>query len=213
VKWLGYDNPKDNSWEPRADLGGDASTLIKDLVREETVIKAWRIAIAAAKKASTNTIDITFVDPAGMGLDFRSADNDQCFVYSIDDGGPAMKLSSNKLQIGALLVSVNDDSSYNPDRITMAEVKYLEAAYIMTFGQPPQGSQCKNASWLEAQILGAQHDAMEARADTGERSEQLLIDERLAEELAANDERACARSTRSAKRQADVVSAHDGEML
>jgi hypothetical protein len=133
VKWLGYDYSKDNTWEPRKNLGGDASTLIKDLVREETITKAWKIAIAAARPTSTNTIDITFVDPDGMGLDFRSTGNDQCFVFSIDDGGPAMKLSNNELQIGALLVSVNEDNSYNPDRITFF---CQERPLRLTFSQP-----------------------------------------------------------------------------
>jgi hypothetical protein len=95
----------------------------------------------------------------------------------------------------------------------IAAIQDLETTYMMTFDQPPQGPQCKDASWLEAQILGAQHGAMEARADTGKRVEQLITDERLAKTLANNDARARARSTRSAKRQANVIATNDGEIL
>ena len=39
VKWLGFDVSTENTWEPHENLGGDASTLIKDLAREETITK------------------------------------------------------------------------------------------------------------------------------------------------------------------------------
>jgi hypothetical protein len=112
--------------------------LAKDLVREETITKDWKLAIAAAKEMSTTVIDTTFVGSAGMGLDFRRTGNGKCSVFSIDDGSLAMKLSNNELKIGALLVSVNDDSSYNPDRIA---ILCRERPLKLTFCPPLESTQ------------------------------------------------------------------------
>ena len=65
-----------------------------------------------------------------LGISFRitgdRANRGKRFVYSIDDDSPAMILSENKLQIGAVLMSVNGDSSYNPDQIgTICKIRPL----------------------------------------------------------------------------------------
>ena len=71
-----------------------------------------------------NSLKWSGVPPANsatIGLKFRITGDRKVrgkrFVCSIVNEGPAMVLSEYKLQVGALLVSVNGDSSYNPDLI------------------------------------------------------------------------------------------------
>jgi hypothetical protein len=116
VKWMDYDSDE-NTWEPVKNLGNDASTLIKDLVREQIILKDWKAAIDAPNEASAIIIEITFVSVDDTGLIFRKTGNGKCFVFSIGDDSPALTLSDNKLEIGALLVNVNGVGSYNPDRM------------------------------------------------------------------------------------------------
>jgi hypothetical protein len=53
VKWVGY-STKDNSWEPRENLGSEASTLIKELIKAKSAVKDRRVAKAAAAEVGAN---------------------------------------------------------------------------------------------------------------------------------------------------------------
>jgi hypothetical protein len=50
---VGY-STKDNSWEPRENLGSEASTLIKELIKAKSAVKDRRVAKAAVAKVGAN---------------------------------------------------------------------------------------------------------------------------------------------------------------
>jgi hypothetical protein len=124
VKWMGYDSDE-NTWEPGKNLGSDASTLIKDLVKEQIILKDWKIAIAAPNEASATIIDITFVSVDATGLDFRRTGNGKCFVFSIDDDSPALTLSNHKLEIGALINKVSETFVSDLMKVLLDLIKFL----------------------------------------------------------------------------------------
>ena len=130
VKWVGR-TLADNTWEPISNLGYNASFLIQNFDAETNGQQVWKTILVTADR---RTIIINFTTSAKIGIAFRitgdQAYRGKRFVYSIDDGSPAMILSKGKLQVGAILMSVNDDSSYNTDQIgTVCKARPLKLEF------------------------------------------------------------------------------------
>jgi hypothetical protein len=133
VKWVGK-TLADNSWVTISDLGYNASFLIQNFNATRAGQQVWKTFLVTAYR---RTIVIVFEKRDTLGIRFAitgdQADRRKRFVYSINDDSPAMILSSNILQVGAVLVSVNGDSSYNSNQIgTICKIRPL----TLEFCQP-----------------------------------------------------------------------------
>jgi hypothetical protein len=118
----------------------------------------------------------------------------------------------------------NADGSGHSDKVTLqitkshltspgtseepAGVEDLKITYLLTFEKPLEGPHCDDASWLHEQILGAHRDVMQTSAGAGQRTDQMITDERFAKKLAAVDACARTRSTRSTRHQANASSGY-----
>ena len=133
VKWVGR-ALADNSWVTISDLGYNASFMIQNFNATRAGQQVWKTFLVTAYR---RTIVIVFENRDTLGIRFAitgdQADRRKRFVYSINDDSPAMILSNNILQVGAVLVSVNGDSSYNSNQIgTICKIRPL----TLEFSQP-----------------------------------------------------------------------------
>ena len=173
VKWVGR-TLEDNSWVTSSDLGYNATFLIKNFNAERAGQQVWKTLFVTAYR---RTIVIVFENDDKLGIRFAITDDQakrgKRFVYSITEDSPAMILSHNKLQVGAVLVSVNGDSSYNSNQIgTICKIRPLK----LEFSQPAFPGLCEplqgiiaddsnQAVFIPEVILEAQHHIFSTHGD------------------------------------------------
>ena len=147
VKWVGR-NLDDCSWVSSSDLGYDATFLIKNYDAERAGQQVWKTLFVTAYR---RTIVIVITNKDTLGIRFAIT-GDQAerkrFVCSINEDSPLMILSRNKLQVGAVLVSVNKDSSYNSNQIgTICKTRPLE----LEFNQSAYPGLCESLQGIIAE--------------------------------------------------------------